>query len=108
MSQETPPIACTLTAAELPTRIASARELGERALVGVEAADGRAVLSFDGERESIDAFVAAESTCCSFLGFEISEDGERLKLEILSPEGGEPVLRGLVAGVVAGWQGGLG
>lgn len=107
MSQEIP-IACTLSADELPGRIESARELGARALVGVTVADRRALLRFDGEREGVDAFVAAESGCCSFFTFETSQDGERVELEILTPEGGEPVLRGLVAGVVAGWEGALG
>ena len=107
MSREAP-IACTLTADELPARMRSARELGERALVGVEVSGRRALLRFTGERERIDALVAAERRCCEFLSFEIEQDGERVNLEILTPAGGEPILRGLVAGVVAGWQDGLG
>lgn len=102
------PIACTLSKADLPGRIASARDLGGSALVGLEVADRSAVLRFDGERERVDAFVAVESSCCSFFRFDISQKGERVELEILTPEGGEPILRALVAGVVAGWQGGLG
>ena len=101
------PIACTLTADELPDRLDSARQLGERALVGLDVSERRALLRFDGARESVDALVAAESKCCSFLAFAVTETGEEIELEILTPEGGEPLLRGLVAGVVAGWEGGL-
>jgi hypothetical protein len=106
MPQETP-IACTLGAGDLRARIASARELGERALVGVEVRDRRAVLRFHGERDAVDALVAAESECCRFFEFRATEDGDDTELEVRTPEGGEPLLRGLVAGVVAGWEGGL-
>lgn len=102
-----PAIACTLTSAELPDRLESARRLGKRALVGLEVSERRALLRFDGERESVDALVAAEARCCSFFTFDITETGELIELEILTPEGGELPLRGLVAGVVAGWEGGL-
>jgi len=101
------PIACTLDAEGLDRRIADARRLGERALVGLEVSGRRAVLRFDGAREDVDALVAAESTCCPFFAFDIREDGERVELEIRTPEGGELPLRGLVAGVVGGWDGGL-
>jgi hypothetical protein len=102
------PIACTLDAADHRARIASARELGERALVGVNVHERRALLRFHGEREAVDALVAAEMACCSFFEFRASYDGEDTELEIRTPEGGEPLLRGLVAGVVAGWEGRLG
>lgn len=100
-------IACTLTSAELPDRLESARLLGERALVGLDVSERRALLRFDGERGSVDALVAAETTCCSFFTFDITETGELIELEILTLEGGELPLRGFVAGVVAGWEGGL-
>jgi hypothetical protein len=101
------PIACTLTVAERPGRAASARELGQQALVDLEVADRTALLRFDGHREEVDALVAAETSCCAFFDFDIREDGDRIELEILTPEGGELFLRSLVAGVVAGWDRGL-
>lgn len=106
MTQDAP-IACTLTAAEVPDRMASARKLGEQALIDLEVADRRALLRFEGHREAVDALVTAESGCCSFLDFDVRENGRQVELEIRTPEGGELVLRGLVAGVVAGWDGGL-
>jgi hypothetical protein len=103
MPRETP-IVCTLSAEERPARSASARELGERALVGLDVSDRRALLRFQGEHESVDALVAAESACCAFFEFTSTRDGEDTELEIRTPEGGEPLLRGLVAGIVAGWE----
>jgi hypothetical protein len=101
------PIACTLSAAERRTRSASARELGERALVGLDVRGRRALLRFHGEHEGVDALVAAERGCCAFFELATTRDGEETRLEIRTPEGGEPLLRGLVAGIVAGWEGGL-
>ena len=105
MPQETP-IACTLDAEDRPARIATARELGARALVGLEVRDRSARLRFRGEREAVDALVAAENTCCAFFEFTTIPDGDDTELEVRTPEGGEPLLRELVAGLVAGWVGG--
>ena len=107
MAQETP-IACTLSGEDRPARIALARKLGERALVGLEVRDRRALLRFQGERERVDDLVAGESECCGFFEFATTWKGEETELEIRTPVGGEPLLRGLVAGIVAGWDGGLG
>lgn len=106
--QEETPIACSLNPDDRRARIATARELGERALVGLEVRDRRALLRFRGEPDGVDALVAAESACCAFFDFAAVRDGEATELEIRTPEGGEPLLRALVAGIVAGWEGGLG
>jgi len=101
------PIACTLTKAGLTDRLADARKLGKVALIAVEVADHRALLRFRGLREAVDQLVAAESECCAFFDFDVKQEGDVVELEILTPEGGEPLLRGLVAGVVAGWGGAM-
>jgi hypothetical protein len=99
------PIACTLSAGDRQGRAAAVRELGERALVGLEVSDRRALLRFRGEPECVDALVAAESQCCAFFRFATRRQGDEIELEIRTPEGGEPLLRGLVAAIVGGWQG---
>ena len=48
-----------------------------------------------------------EGKCCAFFEFATTRAGEETEVEIRTPEGGEPLLRGLVAGIVAGWEGGL-
>jgi hypothetical protein len=101
------PIACTLGAEDRAARLSSARALGERALVGLDVSERRALLRFHGEHERVDAFVAAERACCAFFEFATTRNGEHTELEIRTPAGGEQMLRGLVAGIVAGWEGGL-
>ena len=103
MPQETP-IACTLTEAERPERAASAAELGTRALVGVEVSESHAKLRFEGEREGVQELVAAESECCAFFDFSLSGEGELTELDVRAPEDGQWALRGLVAGIVSGWE----
>lgn len=106
MPPETP-IACTLDAEDRTARLARARELGERALAGLNVGDGSALLRFHGHYEAVDALVAAEGACCPFFEFTTTRHGENTELEIVAPEGGDPLLRGLVAGIVAGWERGL-
>jgi hypothetical protein len=101
------PIACTLGAEDRAARQTAARELGERALVAVHVRERGARLRFRGENERVDALVAAERACCGFLEFATTRDGEHTELEIGTPEGGVQMLRGLVAGTVAGGEGGL-
>lgn len=101
------PIACSLSEADLAQRLTEARTLGADALMGVEARDRVAVLHFSGAREAVDRFVEAESRCCGFFAFEVTDRPEGIELRISAPEGAEPVLRSLVAAVVAGWEGGL-
>jgi hypothetical protein len=100
-------IACSLDAENRAARIATARDLGEQALVGLEISDRRARLRFRGVHDRVDALVAAERACCAFFEFTTTRRGEHTELEIRTPAGGEPLLRGLVAGIVAGWEGGL-
>jgi hypothetical protein len=106
MTQRTP-IACTLGADDRSARLTTARELGRRALVGLDVRDHRALLRFRGEPQGVEALVRAESECCAFLEFARARQGEVTELEIRAPDGGEPLLRGLVAGIVAGWAEGL-
>jgi hypothetical protein len=72
----------------------------------LSAADRPALLRFEGEREAVDALVAAERACCGFFEFATSRDGDHTELEVRTPAGGEPLLRALVAGIVAGWEAG--
>ncbi len=101
------PIACALGTAGRSARLAAARELGERALVGLHVSDRRARLRFRGERERVEALVAAERECCAFFTFATVRNDEETEVEIQTPGGGERLLRALVVGIVAGW-GGLG
>jgi hypothetical protein len=98
MSTE-PPIACTLTGAEMPARRDEMAAIA-RDLVCAHAHESRAVLRFRaaaGTRERVAAFVAAESRCCAFLRMELREEADALTLTIDGPAGAEPVVTELVA-----------
>ena len=71
------PIACTLSATELPARLAQMAELGRDALVDVELSGPRATLRFaagKGVRDRITSVVVAESACCAFLTMDVSDE----------------------------------
>jgi hypothetical protein len=47
-------------------------------------------------RERLEGIIAAEAQCCSFLRFDLSEQGGELRLSVTGPEGAEPVTSDLV------------
>jgi hypothetical protein len=94
------PMACTLTPAELPARVAEMAAVGRDALEAAEVRDREAVLRFrvtGDTRERLAAIVAAEARCCAFLDMDLRHDAGRLVLTVGAPAGAEPVLDGLVA-----------
>ena len=89
------PLACTLSAGELPARRQQIRSLGMDGLLSVEHDARRAIFRFrSGEqmRRRIDEIVEAESRCCAFLDFRVEEAGGATLLTISAPSGGEPAL----------------
>jgi hypothetical protein len=96
------PIACTLSAAEMPARLEEISALGARLLSRDD--DGRRVIlrfRSDGDtRGRLQTLVAAESRCCAFLELTLSDDDEAISLTILAPEGTEEAL-GEFAGAFA-------
>jgi hypothetical protein len=101
MTPETP-IACSLSGEELSKRLDEMQAIGRDALLDVRP-DG--VLRFrasDETRERLEAIIAAESRCCSFLRFELTEEPGALALTVTAPEGAEPLARELVSSFAAG------
>jgi hypothetical protein len=97
---EQPPIACTLSAAELPGRAAEIRALGRDGLLDVTQEGGLASLRFrpDAEiRERLAAIVAAESQCCAFLDLRLEHEANATVLTIAAPDGGPEVVHELAA-----------
>jgi hypothetical protein len=94
------PIACSLSAAELPVRMAEVAALGRDALLDARVDGARARLRFApsaGLRERVERFAEAESRCCAFLAFEVEEGPDAVLLRIDAPAGAEGVLAELVA-----------
>jgi hypothetical protein len=91
-----PQIACSLSAAELPKRLAEIAAIGKDSLLSLSS---EGVLRFRGDlatRERLEAVIAAESDCCSFLGFDLREEAGALVLTVTAPEGAEPLASELV------------
>jgi len=94
-----PPIACPLSADELPARLAEMTAIGEEALDQAEVDGTHAVLRFRpaaDTRTRLERVVAAESQCCAFLDMDLSDERELVVLTIDAPDGAEPVLEELV------------
>jgi hypothetical protein len=99
-----PPIACTLSAAEMPARRAEIALVAQH-LVSAESQAARGVLRFRAgapTRERVAALVAAESRCCPFLRMELRDDPDALTLTVEGPAGSEPIVRELVAAFTGG------
>lgn len=93
------PIACTLTSAEIPERMAEIASLGAQALTSAQLTGTRAVLRFRPAaqtRERLAVIVEAESKCCASLTMDLRSEDDALVLTIGGPESAEPVLRDLV------------
>lgn len=98
------PIACSLSAAELPARLAEIAAVGRASLLETQASGRHARLRFapePGVRERLGAIVAAESECCAFLTMRLADEPGATTLTIEGPEGAEPVLAELVQAFAA-------
>ena len=93
------PIACSLSAAELPVRQAQMAALGRDALTRTSVGGRHAELGFAaraGVRDRVEEIVVAERECCPFLTMRVSDAPDAVVLSIDAPEEAELVLRELV------------
>jgi hypothetical protein len=93
------PIACSLSATDLPKRLQEMTDLGRDALLDSHLDGTRARLRFaagTGIRDRVDAIVAAESSCCAFLTLHVTDEPDAVVLTIDAPEDAELVLAELV------------
>jgi hypothetical protein len=95
MSSEAP-IACSLSADELPKRLAEMRGIGMDALLSVDANGAMRFRADPETRQRLEAVIAAESSCCAFLSFHLRDERDELVLSIAAPEGAEPLARALL------------
>jgi hypothetical protein len=92
------PILCSLSAAELPKRLAEMSTVGHASLLAAEIEGARAVLRFRDEAAAqLATIVAAEAECCPFLSMKLDDVPAGVRLTIEGPPGTEPVLDELVA-----------
>ena len=93
------PIACSLSAAELPVRQAQMAALGRDAMTHTRVDGTHAELRFaarTGVRDRVEEIVVAEGACCAFLTMRVSDAPDTVLLSIDAPDGAELVLRELV------------
>jgi hypothetical protein len=94
------PIACSLSAAEYPVRLAEIEALGRDALLDACVDGARANLRFvavAGVRERVERFAEAESRCCAFLTFDITEAPDAVVLTVEGPPDAAGVVDELAA-----------
>ena len=88
------PLACTLTLADQKTRVQEWRALRREALLD-ERHDGLVWTSLwradPDVRARLEALVAGERECCSFLTFEVEEVDGGIRMRTLVPPGAEAV-----------------
>jgi transposase len=96
------PIACSLSTDELPERLAELEAIGRDALLSASPHGALRFRADPGIRARLEAVIAAESRCCSFLNFDLREQASELVLKIGAPEGAEPLAFDLVNAFAAG------
>jgi hypothetical protein len=85
------PVACSLNTGELEQRLAAIAELGADSMASHELDGDRHLLRFRSSQEThqrLEAIVAAEKECCTFLELSLAEEGSELILAIAAPNGG--------------------
>jgi hypothetical protein len=94
------PIACSLSATELPVRLEEIEALGGDALLGARVDGAHAELRFTaatGVRERVQRLADAESRCCAFLTFAIAEARDEVVLTVDGPADAAGVVGELAA-----------
>jgi hypothetical protein len=92
--------ACSLDPERLERRLDEIAAIGADALASRGLEDGRHVLRFrtgDETRRRLEAIVAAEGECCSFLDLSLGQSGDALTLSISAPGNAEALAAGLAA-----------
>jgi hypothetical protein len=90
------PLACSLDATALEERLAAMRAVGRDALIATEPPDVLRFRATPETRERLERIVSAEAECCAFLGLDLEEVQEELRLTVTAPAGAEPVAAELV------------
>lgn len=89
------PIACSLPSDDLQARLREWDDLRKAALIA-ESTEGNVTTTIwdrlEGVATRLNRLVDAERQCCSFLGFDLREDEDEIRLETTFPPGTEGML----------------
>ena len=97
---EGPPIACSLGASDLRKRLNVIAEVGAESLIERTVDREGHLLRFRSNprtRGRLEAIVAAETKCCSFLDLKLEERSGELILLVRAPHDGQPIADELAA-----------
>jgi hypothetical protein len=97
-------MACSLEAGELVQRLQRIARIGSRSWLGTDSDGRRHSLSFRDDqttRSELEAVIAAERECCSFLELTLDQAGGELVLTIDAGVEGEPIAAGLAQAFAA-------
>jgi hypothetical protein len=97
---ERTPIACSLGASDLRQRLKEIAEVGAESLIERSANGDSHLLRFRSNPETrrhLEAIVAAEAKCCSFLDLALEEGDGELVLSVSAPQDGQPIADELAA-----------
>lgn len=98
----TPPVACTLTSADLAAQGQRWERLAARALTErAETADGLRMFfrPEPGAEEELRALVAAENECCRWADWAVEADDGQIVLTVRAAGDGVTALHGMFAGI---------
>ena|SRR5215204_2066925 len=88
------PVACSLEAGALKQRLSLISEVGAGSLISATVDGDRHLLRFQAgadTRRRLEAIVAGEAECCSFLDLSLTEENGQLLLSISAPGEGGPI-----------------
>lgn len=94
-----PPIACSLSAADYRERLAAISEVGASSLIDVDERPGVTVLRFRSSietRDQLRTIVSQEAACCAFLDLSLDASDEEIVLTLAAPEEARPIVEDLI------------
>ena len=92
-----PPIACSLSAADYRERLDEIAEVGS--LIDVEERPHESVLRFQNSPSALDRLreiVSKEAACCAFLSLALRASDSEVVLTVRGPAGARPVVSDLI------------
>jgi hypothetical protein len=94
-----PPIACSLSAADYRERLAEVAEVGRSSLIEVKELPNESVLHFRypaSTRDRLRAIVSQEAACCAFLDLSLRASDTELVLTLRAPAEARPIVADLI------------
>lgn len=97
--RSSPPIACSLSAADYRERLDEIAEVGRSSLIDVEERPHESVLRFRNSPSALDRLreiVSKEAACCAFLSLALRASDSEVVLTVRGPAGARPVVSDLI------------